>query len=72
MKDPTDITGLHRGMFPVTLHEAKKGDKIVYWIGQHCGGPHRIDAALACKAGLCLLFCKRVGDGLFAYCAVKR
>lgn len=72
MKDQIDITGLHRGIFPVTLHEAKKGDKIVYWIGQHCGGPHRIDAALACKAGMCLLFCKRIEKNLFAYLAVKR
>jgi hypothetical protein len=72
MKDPTDIIGLHRGMFPLALHEAKKGDRILYWIGQHCGGPHRLDAAAASDAGMCLLFCKRVGKGLFAYLAVKR
>lgn len=72
MNEPTDITGLHKGMFPLALHEAKKGDRIVYWIGQHCGGPHRLDAAAASDAGLCLLFCKRVEKDLFAYLAVKR
>jgi len=72
MTDPTDITGLHKGIFSVALHEAKKGDRFVYWIGQHCGGPHRLDAAAASDAGLCLLFCKRVEKDLFAYLAVKR
>jgi hypothetical protein len=72
MKEPTDISGHPKGGFPLALHEAKKGDRIVYWIGQHCGGPHRLDASAASDAGLCLLFCKRVGEGLFAYCAVKR
>ena len=72
MKEPTDITGLHKGMFPVALHEAKKGDRIVYHIGQHCGGPHRLDAAAASDAGMCLLFCKRIEKDLFAYLAVKR
>ena len=72
MSDPIDISGHARGAFPLALHNAEKGDRIVYWIGQHCGGPHRLDAAAASDAGLCLLFCKRVGEGLFAYCAVKR
>ena len=72
MKDPTDISGHARGAFPMALHNAEKGDRIVYWIGQHCGGPHRLDAAAASDAGLCLLFCKKHGEGLFAYLAVKR
>ena len=72
MKDATDISGSPSGMFPLTLHNAEKGDRIVYWIGQHCGGPHRLDAAAACEAGLCLLFCKKHGEGLFAYLAVKK
>lgn len=72
MSDPTNISGHARGAFPLALHNAEKGDRIVYWIGQYCGGPHRLDASAASDAGLCLLFCKRVGEGLFAYCAVKR
>ena len=72
MNDATDISGSPRGIFPLTLHNAEKGDRILYWIGQHCGGPHRLDAAAACEAGMCLLFCKRVGKGLFAYLAVKQ
>ena len=72
MSDPIDISGHARGAFPLALHNAEKGDRIVYWIGQHCGGPHRLDAAAASDAGLCLLFCKRVEKDLFAYLAVKR
>ncbi len=72
MSDPTDISGHARGAFPLALHNAEKGDRIVYWIGEYCGGQHRLDAAAAHDAGMCLLFCKRVGEGLFAYCAVKR
>ncbi len=72
MKEPTDITGLHKGTFQLALNEAKKGDRIIYWIGQHCGGPHRLDAAAASESKLCLLFCKRIDKNLFAYLAVKR
>ncbi len=72
MSEPTDISGHARGAFPLALHNAEKGDRIVYWIGEYCGGQHRLDAAAAHDAGMCLLFCKRVGEGLFAYCAVKR
>ena len=72
MNDPIDISGQHRGMFPLALHDAERGDRIIYHVGQHCGGPHRLDAAAACEAGLCLLFCKKQGEGLFAYLAVKK
>lgn len=72
MKEPIDISGHARGAFLLALHDAEKGNKIVYWIGQHCGGPHRLDAAAACEAGLCLLFCKKYGEELFAYLAVKK
>lgn len=72
MSEPTDISGHARGAFPLALHNAEKGDRIVYWIGEYCGAQHRLDAAAAHDAGMCLLFCKRVGEGLFAYCAVKR
>ena len=72
MNEPTDISGHARGMFPLTLHNAEKGERIIYWIGQHCGGPHRLDAAAASESKLCLLFCKRIEKNLFAYLAVKR
>jgi hypothetical protein len=54
------------------LAEAQKGDRIVYHIGQHCGGLHRHAAARAETEKRCFLFCKREGVGQFAYLAVKR
>jgi len=54
------------------LAEAQKGDRIVYHIGQFCGGLHRHAAARAETEKRCFLFCKREGVGQFAYLAVKR
>jgi hypothetical protein len=54
------------------LAEAQKGDRIVYHVGQHCGGIHRHAAARAETDKLAFLFCKREGVGQFAYIAVKR
>ena len=54
------------------LAEAKSGDRIVYHVGQHCGGIHRHAAARAETEKLALLFCKRAYGSTFAYLAVKR
>ena len=54
------------------LAEAQKGDRIVYHIGQFCGGLHRHAAARAETDKLVFLFCKREGVGQFAYLDVKR
>jgi hypothetical protein len=54
------------------LAEAQKGDRIVYHVGQHCGGIHRHAAARAETDKLALLFCKRAYGSTFAYLAVKR
>jgi len=58
--------------FDRALGEAERGTKIVYHIGQHCGGLHRFAAARAETEKRCFLFCKRDGVGQFAYLAVKR
>jgi hypothetical protein len=54
------------------LAEVQKGDRIVYHIGQFCGGLHRHAAARAETEKLALLFCKRAYGSTFAYLAVKR
>jgi hypothetical protein len=54
------------------LAEAQKGDRIVYHVGQTCGGLHRFAAARAETEKLALLFCKRSYGSTFAYLAVKR
>lgn len=74
MSKMIDITKEREGVFGHRLEDAGKGDRLIYHVGQHCGGPHRRDAKEASDAGLCLLVMKRlsVDDGLFAYMAVKR
>jgi hypothetical protein len=58
--------------FEAALGEAERGTKIVYHIGQHCGGLHRHAAARAETEKRCFLFCKREYGSTFAYLAVKR
>lgn len=72
MKDAINISRKPAGMFPLELSSAARGDVIVYHIGPHCGGPHKLDAAAASDAKMCIFFCKRVREELFAYCAMKR
>ena len=54
------------------LEAAQKGDRIVYHVGQTCGGLHRYAAARAETDKLVFLFCKREHGSTFAYLAVKR
>lgn len=72
MSQTIDIAERKVGAFWEALAEAEKGDRVVYHVGDHCGGVHRRDAADAERQGVCLLFCKRMSNGQFAYLAVKR
>lgn len=73
MSKMIDITKDKSGLFWNRLHDADKGDRLIYHVGQHCGGVHRKDAAQASEAGICLLVTKRANaDGIFFYLAVKR
>lgn len=73
MSSMIDITKDRTGMFGHRLAEAVKGDRLIYHVGQSCGGVHRRDAANASEAGQCFLVMKRAdADGLFFYLAVKR
>lgn len=56
----------------IALEGCQKGDRVIYHVGPHCGGVHRFSALSASDRGICLLFCKRVGEGMFAYLAVKK
>jgi hypothetical protein len=69
-----DITKEGQGVFGHRLDEADKGDRIIYHVGKHNGGPHRKDAMIASDAGLCMLVLKRLdkAEGVFACMAVKR
>ena len=73
MSSTTYITGdTSKDALYRALAEAQKGDRIVYHVGQTCGGLHRHAAARAETDKLVFLFCKRDGVGQFAYLAVKR
>jgi len=73
MSEMIDITKDRQGLFGHRLAEAAKGDRLIYHVGQHCGGVHRRDAAEASDAGRCLLVMKRAEvEGMFLYLAVKR
>jgi len=73
MSNMINITKDREGMFPHRLDDANKGDRLIYHVGQHCGGVHRRDAREASDAGQCLLVMKRAdADGIFFYLAVKR
>lgn len=67
-----DISGEEYCAFPAALHDAAKGDRIIYHTGEHCSGPHKRAASVAADAGLCLLFCRKLQDGIFQYLAVKK
>lgn len=60
-----------KGSFSAELTAAEPGDRIVYHVGQHCGGAHRQDARNAYEAGLVLLTSRRSIDGMFEYIAVR-
>lgn len=66
-----DITSQRTGTFGHALADAEPGDEIVYHVGDRIGGAHRRDAFAAGSADLCLLYQRRLENGLFAYIARK-
>lgn len=67
----TFIMDQPRGSFAAAIAAAEPGDRIVYHVGQHCGGAHRQEARDAYEAGLVLLTSRRSIDGMFEYIAVR-
>lgn len=55
----------------MALSTAEPGDELVYHIGKYAAGAHKRDALAAQKGGFCLLYQKRIEDGVFAYIARK-
>lgn len=66
-----DISNLPGGLFSVTMDTAKGGEEIIYCIGGYVKGPHKQDAMAAAMSGLCFLYQRKLGNGLFAYIACK-
>ena len=61
-----------QGRFSVVMAEAAVGDEIIYHVGPHAAGPHKREAAAAYETGKCVLYQRKLGDGLFEYVAQKR
>jgi len=66
-----NIVKFGEGSFPVTLQEAEAGDEIVYHVGPFASGPHKSDALRAALDGSCFILQRKMGNGKFAYIAVK-
>ena len=66
-----DITNEPEGMFQHALANATRGDEIVYHIGPYASGPHKKQALRQATIGTCIIYQRRVGRGMFEYCARK-
>lgn len=51
------------------VSKADRGEEVVYWVGEHCAGPHREPFYSLSETGHVTLFQRRVPgrDGKFAY-----
>ena len=60
-----------RGALHTMLDSMKRGEEVVYHIGEYAAGKHKADALELYKAGKCILFQRKLGPGKFAYVARK-
>jgi len=71
MSNKHDISKERAGAFIKQLAEAELGDEIIYHIGKYAAGPHKHDAYNKAIGGLCVVYQRRLGRGVFAYTAKK-
>ena len=73
MKDHMEynIVKDQRGTLHTVLDSIKRGDEVVYHIGEYCSGKHKADAMELYNQGKCILYQRKLGDGKFAYIARK-
>jgi hypothetical protein len=60
-----------RGTLHTVLDSIKRGDEVVYHIGEYASGKHKADALELYNQGKCILYQRKLGDGKFAYIARK-
>ena len=60
-----------RGVLHTMLDSMKRGDEVVYHIGEYAAGKHKADALELYNQGKCILYQRRMGPGKFAYIARK-
>lgn len=66
-----NITKEQRGTLHTMLDSIKRGDEVVYHIGEYASGKHKADALELYNQGKCILYQRKLGDGKFAYIARK-
>jgi len=66
-----NIVNDQRGTLHTMLDSMKRGDEVVYHIGEYCSGKHRADAMELYNQRKCILYQRRMGPGKFAYIARK-
>jgi hypothetical protein len=73
MKDHMEynIVKDQRGTLHTVLDSIKRGDEVVYHIGEYCSGKHKVDAMELYNQGKCILYQRKLGDGKYAYIARK-
>ena len=66
-----DVTGERAGAFEETLASIDVGERIIYHIGEHCAGAHRVAARSAYEGGRVTLSLRKRSKHLFEYIAIK-
>jgi hypothetical protein len=57
--------------FSYLLRTTAVGEEIVYHEGPHCDGEYANDAWKAYEDGRVVLYQRRMGDGIYKYCAKR-
>ncbi|WP_155326516.1 hypothetical protein [Alkalilacustris brevis] len=66
-----DVSGERAGAFDKALARISEGERIIYHIGGHCAGPHRVAARAAYEDGLVTLSLRKRAQHRFEYIAIK-
>jgi len=66
-----NITKEQRGTLHTVLESIKRGDEVIYHVGEYASGKHKADALDLYNQGKCILYQRKLGDGNFAYIARK-
>lgn len=60
-----------RGVLHTMLDSMKRGDEVVYHIGEYAAGKHKADALELYNQGKCILYQRKLEPFKFAYIARK-
>lgn len=67
MTEISDISRDKPDIFDAWLVEAKKGERLIYWVGPSCGGAHRKTVSDLVESGHVFGFIQRNNKHTFRY-----